>query len=284
MKSVQLKTFVAVASEGSFSRAARRVHVSQSTASLHVRELEDEVGARLLERSTDGVRPTAAGQIMLSYAERLLWLEQEALGRVRAHAETPLEPLRVAASTTPAEVHLPPILRRWLESCTGLEVSVRVTSSAAATMALRLGDCDVALVGARGNDATLEWREYGRDEVALIGRSDAPAPAPGFPLVVRELGSGTRAAGAGLVPDHHRPLATVGSAEALRRCVLHGAGHAFLSTSAVAEDLASGRLRVFPWPGTPVCRSFYLVHRAGQHGAAVGALLGLLGGACEGST
>lgn len=277
MKSTQLKTFLAVATERSFSKAARRVHVSQSTASLHVKELEDEVGALLLERAADGVRPTPAGQVILTYAERLLGLEQEALAQVRVQAAVPAGVVRIAASSVPAEVHLPPMLSAWRRQGASVEVVVRVSSSAAAVTALKLGDCDVALVGTRTDDADLAFRPFADDEIVLVGAVELPEPRGSFPWIAREPGSGTRAASASLLPPGHRPALTVASAEAMRQCVLHGAGYAFLSRAVVAEDVAAGRLRICPWPGTPLVRHLYVAHRAGTaHSPAVEALLALL--------
>jgi DNA-binding transcriptional LysR family regulator len=63
-KENRLRTFRAVVQEGSLSRAAWRVHVSQSTASLHLRELEDELGVVVLDRSPEGARPTPAGEAL----------------------------------------------------------------------------------------------------------------------------------------------------------------------------------------------------------------------------
>ena len=279
MKSLQLRTFLAVTSDGSFSRAARRVHVSQSTASLHVKELEDAVGVRLLERASDGVRPTAAGRVMLAYAERMLALEQEALAQVRASAAVPTGLLRLASSTAPAEVHLPRILAAYRARWPAVEVAVRVSASDAALTALRAGDCELALVGWCTADPELACRAFADDEIVLVGGAHLPDPTPeALPLVAREPGSGTRAAVAGLVPDGLRPHLTVDSTEALRRCVLEGAGFAFLSRAGVADEVAAGRLRVVPWPGTPMRRSLFVARRERVPLSPAGeALLALLG-------
>lgn len=77
-----LRTFVAICDSGSFTKAAREVNLTQSAVSLHVKRLEDQVGARLIVRKTRGVRLTEQGEVLLSYARRILALYKEAEQRL----------------------------------------------------------------------------------------------------------------------------------------------------------------------------------------------------------
>ncbi len=77
-----LRTFVAVCDCGSFTKAARKVNLTQSAVSLHVKRLEDQVGFRLIVRSTRGIRLTEQGEILLPYARRILALYKEAEQRL----------------------------------------------------------------------------------------------------------------------------------------------------------------------------------------------------------
>jgi molybdate transport repressor ModE-like protein len=82
-----LRTFVAICDSGSFTNAAREVNLTQSAVSLHVKRLEDQVGARLIVRKARGIRLTEQGEVLLSYARRILARFTEAeqrLGRDRA--------------------------------------------------------------------------------------------------------------------------------------------------------------------------------------------------------
>ncbi len=86
---VLLRTFVAICDCGSFTKAAREVNLTQSAISHHVKRLEDQVGARLIVRQTRGMRLTEQGEILQSYARRILALYREAeqrLGRDRGGA------------------------------------------------------------------------------------------------------------------------------------------------------------------------------------------------------
>jgi DNA-binding transcriptional LysR family regulator len=79
---VLLRTFVAICDSGSFTKAAREVNLTQSAVSLHVKRLEDQVGSRLILRKTRGVRLTEQGEVLLSYARRILALYKEAEHRL----------------------------------------------------------------------------------------------------------------------------------------------------------------------------------------------------------
>jgi DNA-binding transcriptional LysR family regulator len=80
---VLLRTFTAICDLGSFTKAAREVSLTQSAVSLHVKRLEDQVGAQLIERSTHGIWLTARGEVFLSYARRILALHKEAAHRLK---------------------------------------------------------------------------------------------------------------------------------------------------------------------------------------------------------
>ena len=77
-----LRTFVAICDSGSFTKAAREVNLTQSAVSLHVKRLEDQVGSRLIVRNARGVRLTEQGEVLLSYARRILALYKEAEHRL----------------------------------------------------------------------------------------------------------------------------------------------------------------------------------------------------------
>jgi len=77
-----LRTFVAICDCGSFTKAAREVNLTQSAVSLHVKRLEEQVGLRLIVRNARGLRLTEQGEVLQSYARRILALYKEAEKRL----------------------------------------------------------------------------------------------------------------------------------------------------------------------------------------------------------
>jgi len=145
----ELTAFVAVAEEGGMSAASRRLHISQPALSQTVGGLERQLGVKLLERSSTGVRPTEAGAALLSEARAILARHDEALRRM---AEFTTEGGGVLRLGVPME--LPPdLLQRTLAKFAANRPDTRVMprhlSTAAQLSALRSGVLDVGLVRER---------------------------------------------------------------------------------------------------------------------------------------
>jgi DNA-binding transcriptional LysR family regulator len=119
-----IQTFVAICEEGNFSRAAERVHRTPSAVSLQVKKLEALLGRSLFDRETRSVRLTGDGEVLLSYARRLLALNDEALTRFR---QPDLEGVvRLGAPNDSGVLALPPILRRFAATHPHVRVDVRL--------------------------------------------------------------------------------------------------------------------------------------------------------------
>jgi DNA-binding transcriptional LysR family regulator len=280
----RLRTFLAVVEHQSFSRASAALGCTQSTVSFHIRSLEDELGATLLDRRRGQVKPTSAGQRLLPYARKLATLAAEARAHLRDEERGASGQIRVAASTVPGEQLLPALIARFRQGLPGVTFVVEISDSKRALAALLEEQCDLALVGARTTDKRLRFQAFADDEVVLVAAPDTPwarlkRPTPAdlrdAPVCLREEGSGTRLATRALSVG--RPVVEVGSSEALKRCALAGVGLAFVSRLAVADELAAGRLTQVPLAGTPIPRRFWAVTLAAvPQPAAVRSFLSML--------
>jgi len=159
-----LRYFVAVAEEGSLTNAAeRRLHTAQPSLSRQIRDLELEVGVKLLERGARGVELTPAGRTFLDHA-RLALLQVEAAGDAARRAAQPDKAAFVIGFLTGAEVvWLPEALRILREEQPGLEITLSSQSSPDLAGALMRGKVDVAFL-----------------------RREAQAPGLAFKLLVKE--------------------------------------------------------------------------------------------------
>jgi len=142
----QLRTLLAVADLGSFSAAARALHLAQPTVSLHITELESRLDARLLVRGHRRVEPTAAGLALLERGRRLLREADEAVEAVRRQSRGLAGRVRLGTSTGVVVDLLPQVLQTLEAEHAGIEVEVNILGSAPALARLAAGTLDIALV------------------------------------------------------------------------------------------------------------------------------------------
>src|SRR5882724_3561144 len=145
----ELAAFVAVAEEGGMSAASRRLHISQPALSQTVSSLERQLGVKLLERSSTGVRPTEAGAALLSEARAILARHDQALRRMSEFTTDGGGVLRLGVPIElPADL-LERTLAKFSATGLGTRVIPRHLSTAAQLSALRAGDLDVGLMRER---------------------------------------------------------------------------------------------------------------------------------------
>lgn len=122
----ELSTFVAVAEEASFTKAAKRLGLSAATLSQTVRSLEEQLGVRLLNRTTRSVAPTEAGARMLSQLRPLLDDFDAALESINAFRDKPTGHLRLTVPPPVAKFVLAPVLARFLAQYPEITIDISV--------------------------------------------------------------------------------------------------------------------------------------------------------------
>src|SRR3954466_19768 len=133
-----LRTFVSVVEAGGFTRAGERVHRTQSTVSQQIKRLEEDIGQVLLHRDGKDVRPTEAGERLLSYARRLLALAEEARDVVaRPDSEGAI---RLGIPEDFAAYRLTKLLAAFSRSHPGVRLDVRADQSKFLKRDLERGD------------------------------------------------------------------------------------------------------------------------------------------------
>jgi DNA-binding transcriptional LysR family regulator len=180
-----LRSFVSVVEAGGFTRASERVHRTQSTVSQQIKRLEEDVGQVLLHRDGKDVRPTEAGERLLSYARRLLALAEEARDVLR---EPDGGAVRLGIPEDFAAYRLAKLLGAFSRSHPNLRLDVRADQSKNLARDLERGELDLALYKreAGGKDAIAIWPE----EVHWVTSKSHPVDvnAPSLPLIGFPLG------------------------------------------------------------------------------------------------
>jgi len=273
----QLQAFLALVRERSFSRAARRIHLSQPTLSQHIRELEQELGKRLFTRRGRDAGLTEAGRVFQPYALRVTTAAED--GR---QAVSHLDGLRhgslvIGAGTTPGIYLLPRVVAAFQRRYPNIQLTLHIANSGVIEQRVRDGDVDLGVVGGHVLGPGERCVAAGlMDELVLIAgrahrwarrRHVGRAELAGERLLVREAGSATRQVmeralqQAGIVPSTTMEL---NHTEAIKECVMAGLGVAFVSTYAVRSEVRRREVAIVRVRGLRIRRHFHVIHAEGR--------------------
>jgi len=185
-----LRTFVAVADSGSFTAAGELVSRTQSAVSLQIKRLEEIVGQRVFERTSRSLALTAAGEMLLGYARRIIELNDESVRRVAKPSVAGVLRLGITEYFVPTEI--PRILSRFAAAYPGVQLQVRMGLSRELRAEMGAGSLDAAIVRLTERERTKAiWREaqvwvaregFAPERGALVPLALLPAPC-----VLREL-------------------------------------------------------------------------------------------------
>ena len=247
---VSLRALVAIADEGSFSAAARRIGRTQSAVSLQIAKLEDRVQARLLERTSRSVRQTPAGEVMTAYARRILDLADEALLAISAPEAS--EPLSVGFADYLAPSHLHDLLARFGRAHPKAGLELRLGTGHALQEDLTDGQLDVVVSGPEGPGGRILLRE----PLLWVGSLDGDPDAEGeLSLVLMEAPCSYRQSAFDALTAANRPWCTtteVNSSQAVQSAVAAGLGVSVLPRSALTRDMRVLGAGFPPLPDTAI--------------------------------
>jgi DNA-binding transcriptional LysR family regulator len=186
----QMRYFTAVAERGSFTAAARELHVAQQAVSQQVKALEQLLGVTLLERSSRRVELTPEGVVFLADCRRVLAGADRAARRVQAAARGEAGTLRLAYTLVSAFETMPVLLARLSKDYPLLKVDAREVFGCDVTDLLRDGDCDLALAPLTSYSEDIRQRTV-RREVVRVAVGEGHRLADREQIELRSLGDET---------------------------------------------------------------------------------------------
>lgn len=272
----QIATFQVVARLGSVSHAAEELHLTQSAVSIQIAALEESVGAPLLTRTGRGVRLTEAGNLLLSYANRLLSLWTETSDAMEAFRGSFTGTLRIGAVTT-AEHWLPGLLVTFIAENPRVQVKLTTGNRDEMVRHLEAEEIDLAVMGAPPDDLKVSAIAFAKNPMAFVAAPSHPlmsqepltmAMLAESNLLVRERGSGSRTTVTRLFKEaglHLRIGSELSSNEAIKQMCMAGFGPAYLSMHTCLLEMKAGLLALLPLPGNPVERQWFVVHLPSRH-------------------
>ncbi|KIP52899.1 LysR family transcriptional regulator [Leucobacter komagatae] len=283
-----LSALTHVAESGSISAASAVLGVSQQAVSLRIRSLEADLQLALLVRSARGSQLTEAGELVVGWARPLLAAAADYASAAAALRTGRGRGLRIAASLTIAEHLLPEWIARWrIEAgAGGAAAQLTAANSEAVIAAVRAGGADLGFVETPAVPGDLSSATIGHDQIEIVVAANHPwaggtvtaGELAETPLVLRELGSGTRRAlddalAAAGAPRTAEPAAVHESTLGARSAIMAGVAPGALSVLAVREDLDSGRLARVLIDGLEITRPLTALWRGASLSAEASALL-----------
>lgn len=254
-----VEIFCAVFEERSFSKAAKRLGLSQPTISGHIKALEGTLDTRVFDRLGREIQPTRAGELLYEYGRQITELKESAEQAMARFLNRLEGRLLLGASTIPGEYLLPEHIGAFSSLFPKIEVEVEIHDTRSIVDAVKEGRYDIGFVGARLPDEGLLFEPFASDELILAApatpawrSSEGAMPFETLrrkPLLVRERGSGTRMMLERVLERHNMRLgelkvvAALGSTTAIKEGIKARLGGSFLSSIAVEEEIGQGTFR-----------------------------------------
>ncbi|MDO5704898.1 MAG: LysR substrate-binding domain-containing protein [Paracoccus sp. (in: a-proteobacteria)] len=277
----QLRYFVAIVEQGSFSRAANFLHVAQPALSLHVRNMEADLGTPLLYRTPRGVNPTEAGMILLRHAriiiDQLIVAEEE----VRDHQNDPSGEVRLGVPGTIGQIIAVPLITAVHLRYPKIKLRIADAMSGFILEWMREERIDLAMLYAQADEHGIHTEHLLEEVLHFFGPvnpiGDEILPPPGqpvpfadlirMPLILPGHGHGLRELLDGYANTAEITLDSavdVDSYGNIKLLVEEGIGYSILPQHAIAAEVAQGRVRSWTVSDPVIQRSIYLAHSASR--------------------
>lgn len=273
----QLEAFVEVAQSGSFSKAARKLFLTQPTVSAHISTLEKELDTRLFVRNTKEVALSQEGQRLYVYARQIMELTDKIKQEFGKGTEEEKSCITIAASTIPAQYLLPEILTRFNEKYPGEQLKILESDSTRVAEQVAEGTVDIGFTGTVLEKKYCTYIPFYKDQLVVITPNQQKYREfqqlgkdiywiHDENVVMREEGSGTRKEAEkqlrhlGIRAERLHIIASIANQETIKKSVIQGMGVSVLSRLAAKNEVESGKMLEFPIPESNEGRDLNLVY------------------------
>ena len=271
----QLEVFEAIARLGSFTRAAKELHLTQPTISMQIKKLTGAVGLPLFEQLGKRIHLTEAGREVYQYSRAISHQLEEMAGVLANLKGLTGGKLRISVAST-ANYFVPNLLAAFYHRHPDVTVSLDITNRETLLDQLNENTVDLVVMGQPPAETDLEAGAFMDNPLVVVAPpTHSLAQERHIPLarlqnevfLVREPGSGTRIAMERFFSERDIRLTTgmeVGSNEAIKQSVQAGLGLGLLSRDTLEQELSLRRLVILDVAEFPILRHWYIVHRSGK--------------------
>jgi DNA-binding transcriptional LysR family regulator len=267
-----LEVFCSVYEEGSFSKTAQKLRLSQPTISGHIKNLEDYLGTRLFDRLPRKVAPTRAGEILYRRGRAILNEKEGAIQELKKFLNGFEGSLTISASTIPGEYLMPQVIASFLKLFPAVTIKLNISDSKAVLDDVLNGKVELGFAGAKQEAVGSDFIRFASDELVLVAPNNqewrgvetiSMDELSAMPMIFREAGSGTRSAfekRAGRAASTFNAVGYFGSTGAIKEAIRAGLGVSVLSGLAVKSEIESGMFKAISIEGLgPLRRDFFAV-------------------------
>ena len=267
-----LKTFLEVARLGSFSRAAEKVLRSQPAVSAQIRQLEQEYGKKLFDRSAKSVRLTPAGEVVFDYAQQLIALQSRSQQAVAEQDGVRSGTLSIGANEGTFLYVLPRVLARYHKQFPRVKISVYRSFTHKVTNKVEEGVVDLGVLTMPVKSPSLEVLPVFRDRILLMVGSASPLfkkksatleEISAEPIILPKTGSIRKLMEKNLRPFREKLNVTMEltSVVMIKSFVRAGFGVSLICRSFAAENVERGEVKLLSIEGLDLWRELALVYR-----------------------
>lgn len=271
----QLESFIAIAKNKSFSKAAKELYLTQPTISNHIQALEKEIGTSLLNRSNRDITLTKAGEIFYDYANKILNLKKNAqysMGEFVGKIEGTIE---ISASTIPEQYIVPKIIREFNKIYPEVNYKINHGDSLQIIENIKSSKIDYGFTGTYLKDSDLNYIPIIEDKLVLITPKAYISSSSSslmieqvmqVPLILREEGSGTlnlfnkELKKNKIKSDSFNVIAFAENTQTIKTMVEEGLGCSIISSKAIEKEKSLDLFDIYDIEDLNLIRSFYFVH------------------------
>ncbi|MEJ5227742.1 selenium metabolism-associated LysR family transcriptional regulator [Thermodesulfovibrio sp.] len=266
----QLKIFIAVFKNRSFSKAGKELYLTQPTISEHIKTLENELELKLFDRVGKTVIPTKDAQILYEQALEIVEKIELIKDSIQKIKTVPSGSLSIGASSIPGTYILPELISTFNKKYPQIFLHILISDSKSVIESLISGEILIGVVGTAIKDPRIKYEPFMNDELVIATPYSfkksyiSPKELSEYPFIMREEGSGTRKemekwlSKIGVNLDNLMIVCTLGSTDAVKEAIKKGVGISILSIHSIKDEIECKRLKAVKIDNYEMKRVFYI--------------------------
>ncbi|WP_078380424.1 LysR family transcriptional regulator [Sutcliffiella halmapala] len=249
-----LRTFVIAASNGNFRKTAELLYISQPTVTVHIKQLEKEIGATLFQRDGRNILLTEEGRRYFHHAKKLLEVYESGVADLHSYQQGYTSNLAIAISPLIADTILPYVLKRFITKYPQVEISVKIIESKEIEQAILHEEVDIGLSCLPNKESNIFCQHLYHDPLVLVAPHDGFDAESAIPLDEEEILTSNT------LMTHNHPvywdelcqqlkvkyptikMMKVSQIHITKRFIIEGLGVSILPMTTVRRELLEGRL------------------------------------------